>query len=62
MQSAANVELSPEKDTTMRVASNDFGDGVEGGLRVVGMPWLSVCNGNEGIPSPSREKVDPSVL
>lgn len=36
MQSSANVQLSPEEDVTMSVSANDLGDGVEGGIRVVG--------------------------
>jgi len=62
MQSSANVELSPEEETTMSVSANDFGDGVEGGLRVVGMPWLAVCDCDESIPFPSIKEVDPGLF
>jgi len=62
MQSSANMQLSPEEDTTVSVSANDFGDGVEAGLCVVGMPWLAVCDCDESIPIPSIKEVDPGVF
>lgn len=50
MQSSANVQLSPEEEVTISVSANDFGDSVEGGVRVVGKPWVPVRDCNEGIP------------
>ena len=62
MQSSANVELSPEEDTTMSVSANDFSDLSEGALRVVGMPCVTVGDRNEGIPTPPLEEVNPSLF
>ena len=62
MQRSINVELSPEEDTTVSVAANDFGDLIEGAVRVVGQPWLPECDCNETIPNPSVQEFRPSLF
>lgn len=62
MQSSANVELTPEEDTTVSVAANDFADLSERALCVVGMPWLAICDGDESIPIPSIKEVYPGLF
>jgi len=47
---------------TVSVSANDLGDFVEGALRVVGMPWIAVGNGNEGIPLVPIEKLIPTLF
>lgn len=62
MQSSANVQLAPEEETTVSVSANDLGDLSQGALRVVGMPWFTVCDGNEGIPSPAAKELNPGLF
>ena len=62
MQSSANMQLTPEEDTTVSVSANELCDLVEGGLCVMGLSWLAVGNGNECIPFPSAQEVYPGIL
>ena len=62
MQSSANVQLSPEEEVTVSVSANDLGDLGERALCVVGLPWLPVGNGDEGIPSIPIEELIPSLF
>ena len=62
MQSAVNVELTPEEETTMSVSANDFGDLIEGAVRVVGKPWFPECDCNETIPTPSIQELRPGIF
>jgi len=62
MQSSANVQLSPEEEMTVSVSANDLGDLGKGALCVVGMPWLPVGDGNEGIPSVPIKKLKPALF
>jgi len=62
MQSSANVQLSPEEETTMSVSANDLGDSIEGGISVAGMAWLPVCNSYEGIPIPLVQELRPGLF
>ena len=62
MQSSANVQLSPEEEVTVSVPAKDLRDFSERGLCMVGLSWFSICDGNEGIPSPSIQELDPGLF
>jgi len=62
MQRAVNVELSPEEVMTMSVSANDLADFAEGAVRVVGKPWLPVCDCNEGIPLVPIQELRPGLF
>jgi len=62
MQSSVNVELTPEEETTVSVSPNDFGDLIEGAVRVVGKPWLPECDCNETIPTPPIQELRPGIF
>jgi len=57
MQSSANVELSPEEEMTISVSANDFADLAEGGLSVVGLACVAVCDCNKSIPPIATQEV-----
>ena len=62
MQSAVNVELSPEEVVTISVSAKDFADLSEGAIRVVRLPWLAECDCNEGIPIVPIQEGRPSFF
>ena len=56
------MQLAPEEDVTVSVAANDFGDLIEGAVRVVRLPWFAVCDGDECIPLIAVQKLRPSLF
>ena len=62
MQSSANVQLTPEEKTTVRVPSEDFRNLSERALRVVGMAGLPVGDCDEGIPFPPFQELYPGLF
>jgi len=62
MQRSVNMQLSPKEDMTVRVAANEFGDLIEGAVRVVRLPGLTECDGDECIPVIPIQELRPSVF
>lgn len=62
MQSSANVQLTPEEEVTMSVAANDLGDFVEGAVRVVREPCVTVSDSDEGVPFIPIQELTPGLF
>lgn len=62
MQSSANVQLTPKESVTVSVPANDLLNFSERRLSMVGVTWLSIGNGEEGVPIPSAEEVNPCLF
>jgi len=62
MQSAVNVELTPEEDMTVTVSANELGDLVEGAIGMVRLPWFAECDGDKCIPIIPIEELRPGLF
>jgi len=56
------MQLSAQEDMTVSVAANDFGDLIEGAVRMVRLPWFAVCDGDECIPVIPIQELRPCVF
>jgi len=62
MQSSANVQLTPEEEMTVSVSAKDLCHLIKRTLRMVGMSWLPICDGNKGIPYIPIQKFRPGLF